>query len=121
MPRNGIVNSVKTYSKCVVALQAVQIDIYNGVVEVLISKVLWLVPSGIIHDGVRYLELMVLWRMSSADIVDGKIWFLVLEAVLRVVPFAIEDDVVNRLKSVRFSFGVLISALLSNFRAVPLI
>ena len=98
-----------------------QIDIYNGVVEVLISKVLRLVPSGIIHDGVRYLELMVSWRISSADIVDGKIWFLVLEAVLQVVPSAIDDDVVDRLKSVRFSFGVLISALLSNFCAVPLI
>ena len=59
---------------------------------------------------------MVSWRMSSADIVDGKIWLL-----LQVVLSVIDDDVVNLLKSVRFSFGVLISVAMSNFCAVPLI
>ena len=54
--------------------------------------------------------------MSSADIVDGKIWLL-----LQVVLSVIDDDVVNLLKSVRFSFGVLISVAMSNFCAVPLI
>ena len=55
---------------------------------------------------------MVSWRMSSADIVDGKIWLFVSEAILQVVLSVIDDDLVNRLKSVRFSFGVLISAVM---------
>ena len=78
-------------------------------------------PSGIIHDRVRYLELMVSWRMSSADIVDSKIWLFVSEAILQVVLSMIDDDVVNCLKSFRFSFGVLISTGMSNFCAVLLI
>ena len=38
---------------------------------------------------------MLLWRMSSADIVDDKIWLFVSEAILQVVLSVIDDDVVN--------------------------